>query len=81
VLCSGVIVGSIDRLSVYFILSYYILLSDSGLNMLLSYFVIFVAGIATAIAARDILGNMLTGLLMQFSQPFSIGDTIKVYHC
>lgn len=36
-----------------------------------------IGGIATAIAARDILGNMLTGLLMQFSQPFSIGDTIK----
>jgi small-conductance mechanosensitive channel len=36
-----------------------------------------IGGIATAIAARDILSNMLTGLLMQFSQPFSIGDTIK----
>lgn len=36
-----------------------------------------IGGIATAIAARDILGNMLTGLSMQFSQPFSIGDTIK----
>jgi small-conductance mechanosensitive channel len=36
-----------------------------------------IGGIATAIAARDILSNMLTRLLMQFSQPFSIGDTIK----
>ena len=36
-----------------------------------------IGGIATAIAARDILSNMLTGLLMQFSHPFSIGDTIK----
>lgn len=36
-----------------------------------------IGGIATAIAARDILGNMLTGLSMQFSKPFSIGDTIK----
>lgn len=36
-----------------------------------------IGGIATAIAARDILGNMLTGLSMQFSKPFSVGDTIK----
>ncbi|KAH9326559.1 hypothetical protein KI387_006737, partial [Taxus chinensis] len=36
-----------------------------------------IGGIATAIAARDILGNMLTGMSMQFSKPFSVGDTIK----
>ena len=34
---------------------------------------------ATAFAARDILGNLLSGLSIQFSQPFSIGDRIKVY--
>ena len=33
---------------------------------------------ATAFAARDVLGNVLSGLSVQFSQPFSIGDTIKV---
>lgn len=33
---------------------------------------------ATAFAARDILGNILSGLSVQISQPFSIGDTIKV---
>lgn len=32
----------------------------------------------TAFAARDILGNILSGLSVQISQPFSIGDTIKV---
>ncbi|XP_059072780.1 mechanosensitive ion channel protein 1, mitochondrial isoform X2 [Cryptomeria japonica] len=36
-----------------------------------------IGGVATAFAARDILGNMLTGLAMQFSKPFSIGDSIK----
>ncbi|CAL5397792.1 unnamed protein product [Camellia sinensis] len=36
-----------------------------------------VAGVATAFAARDILGNILSGLSVQISQPFSIGDTIK----
>ena len=33
---------------------------------------------ATAFAARDILGNVLSGFSMQFSKPFSLGDTIKV---
>ncbi|RXH93647.1 hypothetical protein DVH24_014223 [Malus domestica] len=33
--------------------------------------------VATAFAARDILGNVLSGLSMQFSKPFSLGDTIK----
>ena len=33
---------------------------------------------ATAFAARDVLGNVLSGLSVQISQPFSIGDTIKV---
>lgn len=36
------------------------------------------AGVATAFAARDILGNVLSGLSVQLSQPFSVGDTIKV---
>ncbi|KGN56499.1 mechanosensitive ion channel protein 1, mitochondrial isoform X1 [Cucumis sativus] len=36
-----------------------------------------IGGVATAFAARDILGNILSGLTMQFSQPFSLGDTIK----
>ncbi|TQD81885.1 hypothetical protein C1H46_032536 [Malus baccata] len=34
-------------------------------------------GVATAFAARDILGNVLSGLSMQFSKPSSLGDTIK----
>ncbi|KAK1424965.1 hypothetical protein QVD17_20307 [Tagetes erecta] len=36
-----------------------------------------IGGVATAFAARDILGNVLSGLSVQLSQPFSIGDTIK----
>ncbi|RDX84481.1 Mechanosensitive ion channel protein 1, mitochondrial, partial [Mucuna pruriens] len=36
-----------------------------------------IGGVATAFAARDILGNVFSGLSMQFSKPFSIGDTIK----
>ncbi|XP_057743588.1 mechanosensitive ion channel protein 1, mitochondrial [Arachis stenosperma] len=36
-----------------------------------------IGGVATAFAARDILGNVFSGLSMQFSRPFSIGDTIK----
>lgn len=36
-----------------------------------------IGGVATAFAARDILGNLLSGLSMQFSRPFSLGDTIK----
>ncbi|KAL6634919.1 hypothetical protein ACP70R_027590 [Stipagrostis hirtigluma subsp. patula] len=33
--------------------------------------------VATAFAARDILGNMLTGFSLQFSKPFLVGDYIK----
>ncbi|XP_043698414.1 mechanosensitive ion channel protein 1, mitochondrial [Telopea speciosissima] len=36
-----------------------------------------IGGVATAFASRDILGNVLSGLSMQFSKPFSLGDTIK----
>ncbi|KAL4186841.1 hypothetical protein AMTRI_Chr09g15960 [Amborella trichopoda] len=36
-----------------------------------------IGGVATAFAARDILGNVLSGLSLQFSKPFTIGDTIK----
>ncbi|KAF8017081.1 hypothetical protein BT93_H2330 [Corymbia citriodora subsp. variegata] len=33
--------------------------------------------VAAAIVARDILGNVFGGLSMQFSMPFSLGDTIR----
>ncbi|KAL7002461.1 U2 snRNP complex subunit msl1 [Sarracenia purpurea var. burkii] len=36
-----------------------------------------IGGVATAFAARDILGNVLSGLSVQISRPFSIGETIK----
>lgn len=36
------------------------------------------AGVATAFASKDILGNVLSGLSVQMSQPFSVGDTIRV---
>ncbi|KAK4786618.1 hypothetical protein SAY86_010451 [Trapa natans] len=36
-----------------------------------------IGGVATAFAARDVLGNVLSGLSIQFSKPFSLGDTIK----
>ncbi|XP_054782424.1 mechanosensitive ion channel protein 1, mitochondrial-like [Prosopis cineraria] len=36
-----------------------------------------IGGLATAIAARDVLGNAFSGLCMQFTEPFTIGDTIK----
>lgn len=36
-----------------------------------------IGGVATAFAAKDILGNVLSGLSIQFSRPFSLGDTIK----
>jgi small-conductance mechanosensitive channel len=39
---------------------------------------IAVTGVATAFAARDILGNILSGFSLQFSRPFSVGDYIKV---
>lgn len=35
-----------------------------------------IGGVATAFAARDILGNLLSGLGIQFSRPFSEGDYI-----
>lgn len=38
----------------------------------------FYAGAAIAFAARDVLGDVFSGLYMQFSEPFTIGDTIKV---
>lgn len=36
-----------------------------------------IGGVATAFAGRDILGNLLSGLSVQFSKPFSLGDNIK----
>ncbi|KAL2552939.1 Mechanosensitive ion channel protein 1 [Forsythia ovata] len=36
-----------------------------------------IGGVATAFASRDILGNVLSGLSVQLSHPFSVGDTIK----
>lgn len=36
-----------------------------------------VGGVATAFAARDVLGNMLSGFSLQFSRPFSVGEYIK----
>ncbi|XP_050238798.1 mechanosensitive ion channel protein 1, mitochondrial [Mercurialis annua] len=36
-----------------------------------------IGGVATAFASKDILGNVLSGFSMQFSKPFSLGDTIK----
>ncbi|XP_052144170.1 mechanosensitive ion channel protein 1, mitochondrial-like isoform X2 [Oryza glaberrima] len=37
-----------------------------------------VGGVATAFAARDVLGNILSGLSLQFSKPFLVGDNIKI---
>lgn len=37
------------------------------------------AGVATAFAAKDVMGNMLCGVGLQFSRPFSIGDFITVH--
>ncbi|XP_015689661.1 mechanosensitive ion channel protein 1, mitochondrial-like isoform X2 [Oryza brachyantha] len=36
-----------------------------------------VGGVASAFAARDVLGNILSGLSLQFSKPFLVGDNIK----
>lgn len=36
------------------------------------------AGVATAFAAKDVMGNMLCGVGLQFSRPFSVGDSITV---
>ncbi|KAI9089963.1 hypothetical protein K1719_028933 [Acacia pycnantha] len=36
-----------------------------------------IGGVATAFATRDILGNVFSGLSMQFLKPFTVGDTIK----
>ncbi|BBM98867.1 mechanosensitive ion channel protein 1/2/3 [Marchantia polymorpha subsp. ruderalis] len=36
-----------------------------------------IGGVATAFAAKDILGNVLTGVTISFSKPFSVGDQIK----
>lgn len=36
-----------------------------------------IGGVATAFAARDILGNLLSGISLQFSKPFGVGDNIK----
>ncbi|KAJ0974444.1 hypothetical protein J5N97_016409 [Dioscorea zingiberensis] len=36
-----------------------------------------IGGVATAFAAKDILGNMFSGLSLQFLKPFSVGDSIK----
>jgi small-conductance mechanosensitive channel len=37
-----------------------------------------IGGVATAFAAKDILGNMLSGVFIQFTRPFTVGDSINV---
>ncbi|KAG0587361.1 hypothetical protein KC19_2G159000 [Ceratodon purpureus] len=39
-----------------------------------------IGGVATAFAAKDVMGNMLCGVALQFSRPFSIGDSITLIH-
>jgi len=39
----------------------------------------YTLGVATAFAARDVLGNILSGFSLQFSKPFSVNDYIKVF--
>lgn len=70
---------ALDRLSsvVLFVVGGLALAEACGIGVQSILTVGGVGGIATAFAARDILGNILTGLFIQFSQPFSIGDTIK----
>ncbi|KAK4268823.1 hypothetical protein QN277_022057 [Acacia crassicarpa] len=36
-----------------------------------------IGGVAIAFATKDILGNVFSGLSMQFSDPFTVGDIIK----
>ncbi|KAJ7546919.1 hypothetical protein O6H91_08G061100 [Diphasiastrum complanatum] len=36
-----------------------------------------IGGVATAFAARDVLGNALSGLALQFTKPFSVGESIS----
>ncbi|VFR03689.1 unnamed protein product [Cuscuta campestris] len=36
-----------------------------------------IGGVAIAIAARDVIGNVLSGLSLQFSKPFSVGEMIR----
>ncbi|VFQ94677.1 unnamed protein product [Cuscuta campestris] len=36
-----------------------------------------IGGVAIAIAARDVIGNVLSGLSLQFSRPFSVGEMIR----
>lgn len=36
-----------------------------------------IGGVATAFASKDILGNLFSGISLQFSKPFSVGDYIK----
>jgi small-conductance mechanosensitive channel len=38
----------------------------------------FYVGVVTAFAGRDIIGNMLNGFILQFTEPFIVGDYIKV---
>ncbi|KAF7096828.1 hypothetical protein CFC21_098724 [Triticum aestivum] len=37
-----------------------------------------IGGIATAFAAKDVLGNVLSGFYLQLSRPFSVGESIKL---
>nr|XP_043626441.1 mechanosensitive ion channel protein 1, mitochondrial-like [Erigeron canadensis] len=60
-----------------FVISGMVLAEASGVAMQTVWTVGGIGGIATAYAAKDVLGNVLSGLSIQASQPFSIGDTIK----
>ncbi|KAJ4954803.1 hypothetical protein NE237_011586 [Protea cynaroides] len=70
---------ALDRLSSVglFILGLMALAEACGLAVQSILTVGGIGGVATAFAARDILGNVLSGLSMEFLKPFSLGDTIK----
>lgn len=56
-----------------------ILAGQFGINVLAIASALGLSGLAIALAAKDTITNIISGLVLMVSQPFSIGDRVEVF--
>lgn len=56
----------------------YILLSHYGVNVTALTAALGLSGLALALAARDTIADVISGLIILIDQPFRVGDRIEV---
>lgn len=53
-------------------------LNNAGYNVITILAGLGIGGIGVAMAAKEVLGNLIGGLMIMFSRPFKIGDRIRI---